>query len=37
MIESVAEPRVQAWERRTEWPLTIVALLFLVAFAWPIL
>ena len=25
------------WERRAEWPLTIAALIFLGAFAWPIL
>jgi voltage-gated potassium channel len=25
------------WERRTEWPLAAAALLFLVAYAWPIL
>ena len=25
------------WERRTGWPLTVAALLFLVAYAWPIL
>ncbi|GIL37047.1 potassium channel family protein [Phycicoccus sp. DTK01] len=25
------------WERATEWPLTVAALFFLVAYAWPIL
>jgi voltage-gated potassium channel len=25
------------WERSTEWPLTVTALLFLIAYAWPIL
>lgn len=25
------------WERRMEWPLTVTALLFLAAYAWPIL
>jgi len=29
--------RVAQWERRTEWPLTAGALIFLAAFAWPIL
>lgn len=26
-----------SWERRTEWPLTAAAVLFLAAYAWPIL
>lgn len=34
MIE--ASRRVR-WERRTEWPLTAVAVVFLAAYAWPIL
>lgn len=25
------------WERATEWPLTVAALFFLVAYAWPVL
>ena len=29
--------RVTAWERRTEWPLAGAAVLFLVAYAWPVL
>jgi voltage-gated potassium channel len=29
--------RVVEWERRTEWPLAGAALVFLAAFAWPIL
>ncbi|WP_239100144.1 potassium channel family protein [Phycicoccus sp. CSK15P-2] len=29
--------RRELWERRTEWPLTIGAAVFLVAYAWPIL
>src|SRR5262245_15518810 len=33
----VSDGRRLAWERHTEWPLTILALLFLVAYAWPIL
>ena len=28
---------VTSWERRMEWPLTVAAVLFLVAYAWPIL
>ncbi len=35
--ETLEEPRVRAWESRVEWPLTITALLFLAAYAWPIL
>ena len=31
------ESRLDRWERRAEWPLTVAALLFLVAYAWPIL
>ena len=29
--------RRETWERRTEWPLTVVALVFAVSYAWPIL
>jgi voltage-gated potassium channel len=29
--------RAQRWERRTEWPLTALAAVFLAAYAWPIL
>lgn len=29
--------RLGRWERRTEWPLTAAAALFLAAYAWPIL
>ncbi len=29
--------RLRSWERATEWPLTFAALLFLGAYAWPIL
>ena len=29
--------RLQIWERRSEWPLGIAALTFLIAYAWPIL
>ena len=31
------EPSVDRWERRSEWPLAAAAVLFLVAYAWPIL
>ncbi len=31
------DSRRLAWKRRTEWPLTFVALVFLGAYAWPIL
>src|SRR5437879_6051746 len=25
------------WERRTEWPLAVIAIMFLAAYAWPII
>ena len=31
------ETRREAWERRTEWPLTVAAVVFLATYAWPIL
>src|SRR6476659_2678565 len=31
------QPRLHRWERLSEWPLTAAALVFLVAYAWPIL
>lgn len=31
------DDRREHWERTTEWPLTITALVFLLAYAWPIL
>lgn len=31
------ESNLARWERRAEWPLTAAALLFLIAYAWPIL
>ena len=31
------ETRIESWERRAEWPLLAAALVFLVAYAWPIL
>jgi voltage-gated potassium channel len=35
--ETPDEPRVAAWNRRVDWPLTVLALLFLVAYAWSVL
>jgi voltage-gated potassium channel len=29
--------RLQTWERRTDWPLTVLAVVFLGCYAWPIL
>lgn len=31
------ETRVQRWEAASEWPLTATAVIFLIAYAWPIL
>lgn len=31
------EARLDTWEQRTGWPLTLAAVAFLVAYAWPIL
>lgn len=31
------EVRLERWERKVEWPLTILAVLFLVAYAWQVL
>ena len=31
------ESRRHRWEQRAEWPLTVLAVLFLAAYAWPIL
>ncbi|TWF76980.1 voltage-gated potassium channel [Pseudonocardia hierapolitana] len=33
----VAEPRIAAWDRRVDWWLTGLAVLFLVAYAWQVL
>ena len=33
----MTERRVEGWERRSEWPLALAAVLFLGAFAWPII
>ncbi len=37
MTTGLDEPRLDAWERRTGWPLTVAAVAFLGAYAWPIL
>ena len=34
---SEAEPRRERWEAAAEWPLTAAAVIFLMAYAWPIL
>jgi voltage-gated potassium channel len=31
------EPRIAAWNRRVDWPLTALAVLFLAAYAWQVL
>jgi voltage-gated potassium channel len=31
------EPRVAAWNQRVDWPLTVLALVFLAAYAWSVL
>lgn len=36
-MSRAAGSRVERWERGTEWPLAFTSLLFLGAFAWPIL
>lgn len=28
------EPRIAAWDARVDWPLTALALAFLVGYAW---
>lgn len=30
-------PRSRRWEERADWPLTVASVLFLVAYAWPVL
>jgi voltage-gated potassium channel len=37
VVIDVDEPRLAAWERRLDWPLTVLAVLFLVAYAWSVL
>ena len=35
--QSADEPRVAAWNRRLDWPLTALALVFLAVYAWSVL
>jgi voltage-gated potassium channel len=35
--QAADEPRVEAWNRRVDWPLTALAVVFLVAYAWSVL
>lgn len=37
VYQSDDEPLVTAWERRVDWPLTGLAVVFLVAYAWSVL
>lgn len=37
MLSRVTETRRGRWEQAAEWPLTAVSLIFLAAYAWPIL
>lgn len=37
MDDMRSSERLELWERRAEWPLAIAALLFLGAYAWPVL
>jgi voltage-gated potassium channel len=37
MVTDADEPRLVAWERRLDWPLTVLAVLFLAAYAWSVL
>jgi voltage-gated potassium channel len=37
MTEATVEPRIAAWDRRVDWPLTGLAVVFLVAYAWSVL
>ncbi|MGQ0574268.1 MAG: ion channel [Pseudonocardia sp.] len=35
--DGVEEPRIAAWDRRVDWPLTGLAVAFLAAYAWQVL
>jgi voltage-gated potassium channel len=35
--QAADEPRVEAWNRRVDWPLTALPVAFLVAYAWSVL
>jgi len=37
MTIATDEPRIAAWDRRVDWPLTALAVVFLVAYAWSVL
>jgi voltage-gated potassium channel len=37
MTHGNPEPRIAAWDRRVDWPLTALAVVFLVAYAWSVL
>jgi voltage-gated potassium channel len=37
MLSRVTETRRERWEQAAEWPLTAASLIFLAAYAWPIL
>lgn len=37
MNDLATESRAERWEQRAEWPLTVLAVVFLGAYAWPIL
>lgn len=37
MVTDVDEPRLAAWERRLDWPLTVLAVGFLFIYAWSVL
>jgi voltage-gated potassium channel len=37
VVTDVDEPRLAAWERRLDWPLTGLAVLFLAVYAWSVL
>lgn len=37
IVRVMIETRRKRWERAVEWPLTATALLFLLAYAWPVL
>ena len=37
MADDHTEPRIDAWNRRLDWPLTAVAVVFLGVYAWDVL
>jgi voltage-gated potassium channel len=37
LTSTANETRREAWEKRSEWPLTAASVVFLVAYAWPVL